>query len=332
MNPITPRSSRGTLPLEQTPPKQGRFFRSDSSDSSSSDTSSSHQPSAADVQQTPPQIRKMHDFLSGMETDDMNRDLTRAEATVLGVGLRRLSLLRTPERARKAAAMLRTVTGNLFSQEESSPDSPGMHRKVIAAASPWLTRSLGTLFTCAGTPTKFVDVKHIADGERRRGEFHGGHLLPDLASNPDFQCLHAADSGVCCGLIKGKFSTFFPEKIRDDRMLIAFLQELEVVARTSERQLCRHPVETFFTECYLQDDGAAIRSAFPIFFYGVYAPGSSYNITSTCSISSEEVMEYAKDAPVVFATSHSRIVDIASCIQERTGIPSGIYIEMSKTQ
>ncbi len=330
----TPRS--GASSSASTPERPtGRFF-APSSSTSSPDKSPFESPRTPSPQVppkvvkkalgTPPPVRALSSLAVSTTPD---RSLDAREKSIMSRGIARLEKLDTPERTKHASVVLENLFRRITPIKDD-PSTPEFHRGVVRGCeeSPWALPCVSRLcFLSKASPV--FDLDHIVEGDGSTGK----HLiLPGSPLKDRVRIVHIDPSTqVYCGYIGDKFSTFFPEFFDTEEKLLKMLREVEIVASSGGRQLCRHPEFSFFIERYARD-GGFIRSAFPIFFYAEYREGACYHICDGVDLTSEEFFRYGALSPVVFSLPERglQIKDIGPALEHLTHIPCGIYGAFSK--
>lgn len=233
----------------------------------------------------------------------------------------------------------------------ASPNTATFHRAAYDSLNSPLVRSAVKLsqkppeFPEEG-PSPFItiiNIEHIVEGEISKKKPVGFHfcprshpkrgLLSDVQINPA--------TGVFCGSYSigrhVKFSSFFPDFIKDEDDLVKVIQASTFLIEKGNRKLyLAQEAPPFYIEWLVQEDGAVIQSAYPIFFVDYYAEKKNFQITGTVSLSSENIIdllsspEIIKDN-IVYEDGTKRVVDIAPLTQDLTGVKQGVYIIFTRT-
>ncbi len=272
-----------------------------------------------------------------------DRSLLGDELEVLEKGYDRLAELSTVERQKEIAGITDSVTSRAYFQKPSNTqkDLFGVKDDLQEA---WLVEFLDRLNKLYSSKKqssprypliRLVNFEHILGPVQKKTKNIGFHFCPEnhpLRSKIDGIVTNPY-TGVWCGTYESKFSTFFPNEIKDEQQLLTVLAEGKTIAQNKNRALIQVRTEQhkFLVEEYKHKQGFIIHTVFPIFYYAQYENDATYTITDSLKLDSKQVLERAKSLKDSFQydTGDHLIIDIASALD--SPIKRGILISIPKT-
>lgn len=297
-------------------------------------------PEAA-TEATPKKVKTLEALIPDL---DPACDLTRKEREILDEGLEELAKTRdTPEHKKRSNLALRMTSAGmkvLFTEGEiQDPNSPHFHRKAAEGLnnSPWIGEILQTTSRLHHTAQHPVDEKiqriinldHLTEFDKR-----GFHFCPvDHKDRPNIKSIILNPvTGVWCGCLQDKFSTFYPDWVHSKEELVRVINESEFICCKDNRELRRvqHPSQehSFYLEAYVRD-GIKYQSIFPLFCHEQWQDGRVYKIAETLRpITSIEALEAAQKlgrSGIRFRNDQFVTIDIAPALDTKDLIKQGIY-------
>jgi hypothetical protein len=238
---------------------------------------------------TPDTPEAIDGFKTVLNKNDLGYDLTPTSGATFGRVMKKVNRLISPDEAKGAArALFRDKLLENGSTEEIPSLVPG--RLVFSSTNrddiscDWTTQAAQAL------NIRILDAAHLNDIEEgQKGGFHvcgRGHPQDAYVRLRRTNLL----TGVWCGVVYDnkdpakivkKFSSFIPRemKFRDYKLLVAKALNSDDcrIAQENNRRLYRVGDEdnSFVIECYFQEKGTVIASAFPVFHYEVYTGEST---------------------------------------------------------
>ena len=277
--------------------------------------------------QTPAKVRNAKRVL---EDAEVGFDLPKSELKQVQEGIDELEQLGTPKRVKYTARMQAAIVEKFGPQSLLS--SPGYHQRVAAGLrdNPQLARFSGQLHQLnRALPRHYVLIEHVAER----------HIFP--ADLQGLKVLENRRSGVSCGMVGNKFTTFYPRSVKSQRELIELLNLSEIVFEGDEHlELVRVPAMNerpeFYVEMAKRND-AVVITAYPIFFFGQYAAGTEYEICEGVRVTSNQLIEFMKELSddfVRYSSGKEAIVDLAGPISDafkmQNKLSEGVYFSFPK--
>lgn len=287
--------------------------------------------------------KKVKDLESQIPEWDPACDLTRRDRELFDAGLEALAKTRdTPKhkkRSHVATRLASTGMRALFTEGTAQdPNSPHFHRAAAEGLneSPWLGQLLQEASRAHHTAQhrveqkmqRIINIDHLTEFDKR-----GFHFCPvDHEDRPNItHCSANPRTGVWCGFLQNKFSTFFPNWVHSEEELVRVINDSEFVCCTDNRELrlVRHPNEecNFYLEAYVRN-GVKYQSIFPLFCYEEWQANRYYTITDTRTITSEQALAAAQQLgkqAIRFRSEHFITVDISAALDTKATIKQGIY-------
>lgn len=278
---------------------------------------------------------------------DAQCDLTAKESKRLLEGVEALPTTRdSPTHPKRAAVAVRVATKsakallNLGEDEALDLTKPQTHIALCSALeeSPWIGKVLkGASYAHASAVHKSPDDmirifnwQHITSHQNGRGM----HFLP--RNHPDLRLIQHCtvnSAGIYCGILHGKFSTFFPV-LDTDEELLEILNRAKPLCKFENRQLqvtWTKENQPLYVESFIQE-GVKHQSDFPLFFYSKWEPARAYDVIPGHEpLTSDFILQAAirlGQKGIRYKNDNSIIVDIAQALPTAAHIQQGIYIEI----
>lgn len=287
--------------------------------------------------------KKVKDLESHIAEWDPTCSLTRNEREIFDAGLEALAKTRdTPihkKRSNVATRIASTGVRALFTEGAAQdPNSPHFHRAAAEGLneSPWLGQLLQEASRAHHTAQhrvpvklqKIINIDHLTEFDKR-----GFHFCPE--GHKDRQNIKTFSmnprSGVWCGFLQGKFSTFFPDWVHCEEELVRVINHSEFICNSDNRELrlVRHPNEeqNFYLEAYVRN-GIKYQSIFPLLCYEKWQINQTYTISKGLTITSEQAFSAAQkvgNKAIRFSSDNFVTLDISGGLDTKDIIKQGIY-------
>lgn len=292
------------------------------------------------TQGTPKKVKELENLIPEW---DPTCNLTRADRELFNEGLDALAETRDTPNSKKRSTLANRIASTgirtLFTEGTmQDPNSPHFHRAAAEGldSSPWVGQLLEEASRAHHTAQhrveqkmqRIINIDHLIEFDKR-----GFHFCPE--NHADRQNIKMFNinptTGVWCGFLQGKFSTFFPNWVHSQEELVRVINESEFIYCTDNRELrlVRHPNEeyNFYLEAYVRN-GVKYQSIFPLFCYEEWQPNRYYKITDSRTITSEQALVAALqlgNKAIRFSSEHFITVDISAALDTKDTIKQGIY-------
>jgi hypothetical protein len=388
-NDATDLDGRVTSSTSSTPPKSGRsshFFDSSDDNEQGDSNSQESDPNSPDVFSwlhvsdgftTPPRSPKKQDpktpdaekavkSLSRIiDGNDPGYDLSPTSKKKFNNALKTVNTWKSPHKGKDTVRKLFSATLEKTGAI-AKVSAGGASSAIFATKNPEDIRGEWTLELSKPLKFSFLDVKHLEDLERNGG-FHicsAAHPRDRFVVSRRTNLL----TGVWCGQVCAekdpnkilkKFTSFIPREmtLEQYQQLIADAKGKDIrIAEQGNRCLYRvgNDKNSFVVECYLQEGGAIIKSAIPVFHYETYnGKDKSFKIeyTSKRSLADNDALthdfheviydrlfELLKTHPeaIVYDTKDKIVVDMGLLYNTHHAkygscpIDQGLLVEISK--